>query len=72
MVLLFWSASLEKNAGFALLKETEELFLELAAKLSARGRGRRCPLRETSLPSLCKRGQTHEKLEFACAQQRLL
>lgn len=47
MVLPFWRASLEKNVGFALLKKSEELFLELAVKLSARGRGRRCPFCET-------------------------
>ena len=72
MVLPFWRANLEENVGFALLKKSEELFLELAVKLSARGRGRRRPFCETSLPSLCKRGQTDEKLELACAQQRLL
>lgn len=39
MVLPFWRASPEKNVGFALLKKSEELFLELTAKLSARARG---------------------------------
>lgn len=39
MVLPFWRTSLEKIVGFALLKKSEELFLELAVKLSARGRG---------------------------------
>lgn len=68
----FWRAGLQKNVEFALLKKSEELFLELAVKLNARGRGRRCPFCETSLPSLCKRGQTNGKLEFACAQQRLI
>jgi len=72
MVLPFWRESLEKNVGFALLKKSEELFLELAVKLSVRGRGRRCPFCKMSLPSLCKRGQTSEKLESACTQQRLL
>lgn len=72
MVLSFWRTRLEKNVGFALLKKSKELFLELAVKLSARGRGRRCQFCETSLPSLHKRGQTDRKLEFACAQQRLL
>lgn len=72
MVLPLWRASLEKYVVFCPVEEVKELFLELALKLSARGRGRRCPFCETSLPSLCKRGQTDEKLEFACTQQRLL
>jgi len=51
-VLLFWRAGTKKNVGFALLQKAGELFLELAAKLSARARGWGCPLCKPPLPSL--------------------
>lgn len=35
----FGERAQRKNVGFALLKKSEELFLELTAKLSARARG---------------------------------
>lgn len=35
----FGERAQRKNVGFALLKKSEELFLEFAAKLSARARG---------------------------------